>query len=184
MQLLKSSALAADFDHPLEMLKACHERMRTQCDTLRRLAAHLSAHRCDDPARQAVTNVIRFFGSAGRHHHEDEESDLFPAMIAAATGLNTERIALLVQKLEVEHRELEQACKSLCSDLEKIARGEAATLDELEVNRFNTVYRAHSALEDAALIPLAAMVLSGPELAAVGRSMARRRGVTPEPGRR
>jgi hypothetical protein len=66
----------ANFDHPLEMLTACHERIEAQCETLRRLAEHMPRHGCDAQAQQAASNVMRYFDSAVRHHREDDEPNL------------------------------------------------------------------------------------------------------------
>ena len=167
----------ADFEHPLDMLKACHERIAAQCETLRRLATHLPVHGCDAQAQQAASNVMRYFDGAGRHHHEDEEEDLFPRMIAAAHGQNVERVALLVSELHREHRDMEQMWDGIRDTLEKIAHGENTPFAEIEVNRFCTLYHAHIAIEEANMIPLAAMLLGADDLTQVGRAMAARRGV-------
>jgi hemerythrin-like domain-containing protein len=167
----------AGFDEPLLMLGSCHDRIRAQCEVLQNLAAHMQAHGCDGQAQQAASNVMRYFDSAGRHHHEDEELDLFPRMIAAATGQNAERVALLVEQLKHEHREMEKMWSGLSKTLELIAHGGSAALDALEVSRFCAVYRAHIALEDANMIPLASHLLGERELAAIGEAMAARRGI-------
>ena len=70
---------APTFDDPLEMLHACHGRILGQCDTLKKLTAYLPVHGCDQQARQAAQNILRFFDSAGHFHHQDEEENLFPA---------------------------------------------------------------------------------------------------------
>ncbi len=170
-------APAPDFSQPLEALKACHERIRAQCDTLRELAKHLPAHGCDAWAQESASNLLRYFDGAARHHEEDEEHDLFPRMIAAAAGQAAERIALLVGRLEREHRDMAEDWSMLRDALERIAYGENAPLDELEVSRFCELYRAHMAVEDADVIPLAAALLDDNALAALGQAMAARRGV-------
>lgn len=175
--VLRREQVLADFEHPLQMLKACHDRIKMQCETLRKLAARLPVHGCDAQAQQAASNVMRFFDSAGRHHREDEEQDLFPRMIAAARGENAERVALLVGALEREHTDIEQTWLTLRDTLEHIAYGENAPLDELEVNRFCGAYRTHMAIEEANMIPLAALLLRADDLAALGKSMAARRGI-------
>ena len=167
----------ADFEHPLEMLRACHDRIEAQCETLRQLAAHLPTHGSDAQAQQAASNVMRYFDGAGRHHHEDEEEDLFPRMIAAAHGQNVERVALLVSGLQSEHRDMEQMWDGMRDTLEKLAHGESTPLAEIEVNRFCTLYHTHIAMEEANMIPLAAMLLGADDLSQVGRAMAARRGV-------
>ena len=60
--------------------------------------------------------------------------------------------------------------------LEKITHGEPASLNELTANLFAALYRAHIAIEEANLFPLAAMLLDAAQMAKPGRCMARRRG--------
>lgn len=177
MAVLRKEPRVADFEHPLQMLEACHDRIRMQCETLGNLAAHLQTHGCDGQAQQAASNVMRYFDSAGRHHHEDEEQDLFPRMTAAAGGQNAGRVALLIDQLKREHQEMARLWLRLRRTLELIAHGGNVALDALEVSRFCAVYRAHIALEEANMIPLAALLLEEETLAAVGEAMAARRGI-------
>lgn len=167
----------ADFDHPLQMLVACHDRIREQCETLRKLAGHLPVHGCDAQAQQAASNVMRYFDSAGRHHREDEEEDLFPLLIAAARGENAERLALLVDQLHREHQELEEEWLKLRESLELIAHGEHVPINELEVNRFAGMYQVHVVAEEANLLPIAEKILTPEEIAVLGRGMRQRRGM-------
>jgi hemerythrin-like domain-containing protein len=176
---MQINRVMTDFDQPMEMLAACHERIEAQCETLQRLAAHLPLHGCNAQAQRAAANVMRYFDSAGRHHREDEEQDLFPAMIAAAQGESTERIALLVAQLTHEHNEMEQTWLRLGEALESIAHGENVPLDAIEVSRFCGMYRAHMALEEANLFPLAELLLRPGTLAGLGKAMAKRRGAKP-----
>ena len=69
------------FEVPLEMLSACHHRVERQCATLRRLVAHLATRGADADAAAAAAAVLRYFDSAAKDHHADEEQDLFPALI-------------------------------------------------------------------------------------------------------
>ena len=167
----------ADFEHPLQMLVACHQRITAHSDMLLWLARHLHLHECDPEAQQVASFVLRFFDGAGRHHHEDEDENLFPALRAAVQSQNAERVALLVAQLMAEHREMEQAWDGFRDSLELIAHGERVLLRELEVDRFCKLYRTHMALEEANLIPLAGKILGRDDLAAIGKAMAARRGV-------
>lgn len=177
MTIVPGRAPALDFSRPLEALKACHERTRAQCEAMCQLARHLSSRGCDAWAQETASNLLRYFDGAGRHHEEDEELDLFPRMIAAAVGQAAERVALLTARLEREHRAMVEAWSSLRDDLERIAHGEKAPLDRRAVDRFRELYRAHIALEDADVIPLAEALLDDDALAAIGRAMAARRGI-------
>lgn len=74
------AAPGVGFEVPLEMLAACHEQVLQQCDKLTLQCAHLRDHGSDRTAEEAARAVMRAFNTAARHHHEDEELDLFPAL--------------------------------------------------------------------------------------------------------
>lgn len=167
-----------DFTRPLEALKACHVRIRAQCDTLRRLVDHMKDHGCDAEARQAATAVMRYFDTAARHHHEDEEEDLLPRMMSAATMSRGSRLTRLVADIATEHREMDKAWTDLRAVLQEISAGENVLLDALVVDRFSKLYHTHMALEESNVIPLAEMLLPADELAEIGVAMAQRRGLT------
>jgi hemerythrin-like domain-containing protein len=166
---------AADFDHPLEMLAACHDRIEERCDLLQRLIGHLRERGADSEARQAATNVIRYFDTAGENHHRDEEDDLFPRLAAC----DPEAAEPLVARLLGEHREMRAAWASLRATLSRVATGESVLLEGGEVDRFSALYRGHIDLEERELLPLAERSLGPDALAATGEAMARRRGVKP-----
>ena len=166
---------AADFDHPLEMLAACHDRIEERCDVLQRLIDHLEKSGADGEAQQAATNVIRYFDTAGENHHEDEEDDLFPRLLAR----DREAAEALVTRLLSEHRDMRAAWANLRTTLSRVAAGESVLLDGGEVERFRTLYRRHIDLEERELLPLAERLLDADALAATGEAMARRRGVKP-----
>ncbi len=166
-----------DFSQPLQALKACHQRTHAQCDTLRRLVAHLKDHGNDGQARLAASNVMRYFDTAARHHHADEEQDLLPRMMAAATISRGSSLTRLVADIATEHRAMERVWTELRAALQEISAGEKTPLDVLEVDRFVKLYHAHITVEEASLFPLAEMLLSREDLKAIGAGMAARRGV-------
>jgi len=174
--LIGAPASSADFDHPLEMLSACHDRVKDRIDTLERLVKHLPQHGCDEQARQAATNVMRYFDTAGEHHHDDEERDLFPAL--ERTRAHDGAAAALIARLLDEHVRLKAMWQTLRTELECIAAGAGAALDAAHVERFGALYRQHIDLEERELLPLAAAALAESETAVLGAAMARRRGVT------
>src|SRR5215472_17762851 len=91
---------AASFEAPLEMLAACHDRMRDRCATLLRLRPHVAAKGADAAASSAARSVIRYFDSAARDHHADEEQDLFPALLEPVPGSDPVCIRELVRSEE------------------------------------------------------------------------------------
>jgi hemerythrin-like domain-containing protein len=161
---------APSFDHPLEMLLACHGKLRRFCRLLGALPQHLADKGADAGAVDAAQSVLRYFDSAGPLHHQDEEDELFPLLrqrdLSAA-----ERLA----RLTLEHRHLTADWQTLRPLLQQVAAGAAVSLPRTLIARFVGVYQQHMALEESWLIPLAAELFSADELRAAGQRMAARR---------
>ena len=172
-----SSSRNTDFSKPLETLKACHVRIRLECENLRQLADRVKDGGCDDAARQAAAALMRYFDTAARFHHEDEEEDLLPRMMAAATIGRGSRLTRLVAEIATEHREMDKIWIELRAGLQEISAGENLPLDVLEVDRFVKLYASHIIVEETNLYPLAEMLLSREDLELIGSSMAERRGI-------
>ena len=170
-------APAAGFEVPLEMLSACHGRVERQCQTVLRLVPHLVANGPDQTAREAAQNVMRYFDTSAKHHHADEEEDLFPALLQSAPEAKLPRLRELVAALCAQHRELEQAWARLRLKLEGILLGTTSELDAGEAARMVGLYRQHIAREEEELLPLAARILGTAQLDSVGRAMRARRGI-------
>ena len=170
-------APSAGFEAPLEMLSACHGRVERQCQTMLRLAPHLAANGPDQAAREAAQNVMRYFDTSAKHHHADEEADLFPALLQAAPDAELVRLRELLAALRAQHRELERAWAGLRRKLEGIPLGTTRELDANEVGRMVELYRLHIAREEAELLPLATRLLGDAQLDVVGRAMRVRRGI-------
>ena len=173
-------AKGPDFSKPLEALKACHVRIRSECDRLSQLVEHMKTHGCNEEARQAAAKLMRYFDTAARHHHEDEEEDLLPRMMTAATIGRGSRLTRLVAEVANEHREMDRLWTELRAALQEISAGENFPLDPLHVDRFVKLYGSHIVTEEANVLPLAEMLLSKEDLAEIGNSMKQRRGITAE----
>jgi hemerythrin-like domain-containing protein len=171
------SSPSAGFEVPLEMLSACHGRIERQCSTLRRLVPHLLNHGSDVEARAAAVNVMRYFDTSARHHHADEESDLFPALIESMAGSDAVCVRELTEGLAREHRELEARWQRVRSVLERVATGEQVSLESDDVEAMVTLYERHIEREEGELLPMAARLLSDVDLERVGRAMRERRGI-------
>lgn len=171
------AAPTASTDVPLEMLAACHLRIRHQCATLRRLADYLPTRGSDEQAQQAATAVLRYFDTAAAHHHADEEEDLFPALLESVAGSDPVCIRELIYTLEREHRRLDAAWRHLRKALVDIADGRQAVLDPAQVDGFVQAYERHIELEEADLLPLADRLLDQRQIEALGLAMRSRRGL-------
>jgi len=166
---------STDFSQPLAALKACHVRIRMQCDTLRALVSRMKELGPDDEARRTAASIVHYFDTAVRFHHEDEEDDLLPRMIVVSTINRGSSLTRLVADIATEHREMERAWTQLRAVLQEIVAGETP-LDAQEVEHFVKLYQAHIAVEEANLFPLAEMLLSRSDLAEISANMVQRRG--------
>ena len=174
------SSPSASTEVPLEMLAACHGRVEMQCRTLQRLTEHLLRHGCDEPARQAALAVMRYFDTAAQDHHADEEQDLFPALLAAASASAQDAGATqqLILSLLADHQRLAGLWLELRKTLASVAAGQTSRVYSAEVADFVNAYLGHLEREDSAMLPLAARLLSDADLARIGLAMRVRRGIT------
>ena len=171
------SAPTAGFEAPLEMLSACHGRIEHQCATLRRLQAHLPGHGSDEQARAAAAALMRYFDVSAKQHHDDEEQDLFPALLESMAGSDPVCVRELTARLAAEHRELEARWRRLRAVLTRVVEGAPATLTREEVDAFAGLYARHIECEEQELLPMAARLVGNDDLERIGRAMRERRGI-------
>jgi pyridoxamine 5'-phosphate oxidase len=170
-----SKEAAPTFDHPLEMLHACHGKIKQQLDTLHKLAAHLPKHGCDQQAQQAAQSILRYFDTAGQFHHQDEEENLFPTLVALDVP-NKEEVETLVDRLLAQHVVMFSAWSDMRAVLVKIAEGVNTPISEAMIERLAGSYTRHIHLEETELLPLSARLLSPQQIMELGKNMAERRG--------
>ena len=163
------------FEVPLEMLVACHYRVQSQCETLLRLVIHMAEHGCDPSAQETVISVMRYFDTAALHHHEDEEQDLFPALLESMAGSDAMCLRELTASLTSDHIELERCWRALRLKLERVAGGSDVAWADDEVPSFIGRYKRHIELEETKLLPMAQRLLSDSELDRIGLAMRMRR---------
>lgn len=159
-----------DFDDPLGVLRACHQRMLAQCDTLEKLPAHIAAHGVDDQACSAINRLVTYFSSSAVHHHQDEEQDLFPLLDRQSPKLDD-----LVYRLKQDHEQLDQLWTTLLADLETPASLAGNVQFAQHASAFCAAYRAHIEIENQQLLDMARQILSSKQLHELGTAMARRR---------
>ena len=168
--------VAPGFDDPIGLLRACHMRIQQRCALLHRIIEHLEKKGADDQARAACRQVLHYFDTSGKQHHEDEECDLFPAMLAAASPQKRGKIQRVIDELNHDHVGMAEAWANLKPALEAVEAGTASTLDAELVDQFQTVYLTHIEKEETEAFDVADKLLDVAELERIGRNMAARRG--------
>jgi hemerythrin superfamily protein len=154
---------------PFTQLLRCHRRLEEACDALTLAAENR------DPG--TIAEVCAFFGRQIRRHETDEESSLFPRLLAADDACRE-----LLGRLSAEHRDQNALAARLAELVERAEKDGAGKDDELWREMTRVVdpivqsYRAHVEAEEQELFPVARRVLGEAELSAIAREMAARRG--------
>lgn len=176
------SAPAAGFEEPFEMLATCHDRVERMLALQKKLQQHLLDKGCDEPARQAARDVMRYFDLAAPLHHQDEELHVFPPLLAGPDAVLRE----LVQRLMQDHRQMEAGWVAARRTLQAIAdRPDAGGLrltpdQTAALDQFAALYRQHLDDENNIAYPAARQALLPGAVAAMSEDMMQRRGVAPK----
>jgi hemerythrin-like domain-containing protein len=170
-------SLTADFDHPIEVLDHCHERILRNCRLIERIAARVQSHGPDPECREAAHQAVRFFDTAGEAHHRDEDEDFFPALLQMVPAEELDATRVLVGELRADHARLDSAWREMRHWLRLLAAGGDTGPDPELARTLTALYERHIAVEEARLLPLARRVLDPEAAERVGMRMARRRGV-------
>jgi len=170
-----SKDAAPSFEHPLEMLHACHGKIQRQLDTLQKIAQHMSSHGCDQQVQQAAQGILRYFDTAGQFHHQDEEENLFPTLLAMDIP-EKESVKVLIHRLLGQHVVMFAAWDDVRPVLVKLAEGVNTPLADELIEQLTNTYVRHIHIEETELLPLAARLLSPQQVVELGTIMAQRRG--------
>lgn len=158
-------------NEPIQDFSHCHEGIVSKLDMLGELPELLApAARARDIAEKA----LNFFHVAIFEHHQDEERELFPAVLSSANpGEEMARVKVMVNRLTDEHRALEALWQGLEAGLKKLAKGQLSDIKVTEVQRLVTQYKAHASYEEAEFLPLSQTILgrNANHMSALGLSL-------------
>ncbi|CAM3534510.1 hemerythrin domain-containing protein [Polaromonas hydrogenivorans] len=175
-------APGAGLEAPFEMLAACHERALRMLALQAKLQQYLLDKGCDEPARQAARDVMRYFDLAAPLHHQDEELHVFPSLLAGPDAALRE----LARRLAQDHRQMEVAWTEARRTLQAIADSPESGWTPLTpaqsaaLAQFAALYRRHLDDENTIAYPAAQAALPPTAVEAMSRDMMQRRGVAPK----
>lgn len=160
---------------PIANFSQCHEGILKHLSALAGLPALAEAAA---QARQVAEETERFFRAAVYEHHQEEERELFPAVLSsAARGAEHDQVLAIVSQLTREHREVEAAFEALEPSLKRLAKGHEAPLSGTElaaqVRALVTRYEEHARYEENEFLPLSERILgrNSNHMAALGLSL-------------
>ena len=157
------------FEEPLDMLQACHEKVRHFARLAPKVAAHVAQHGVDQQARDAAQAIMRYFDLAAPLHHQDEEDDLFPAL----KTLNDPALNDMIDALTAEHDQLAGLWRITREWLALIEAGKTEPAPPA-IHIFAQAYPAHADREEQDIYPHANR-LPAALLRDIGTKMAQRR---------
>lgn len=163
------------FREPIDCLHADHFRLRIICDCLERLATGGAG----GEAAQSSRVVLGYLETDFPRHVADEEEDLLSLLRARGWPEGAGESAVSDRLID-EHRRDDELRHRLMSELRRIAAGlTPEEPDEFaqKAGEFIESLRRHLAWEESTIFQEARRRLTIPELEALGRRMADRRGI-------
>jgi hemerythrin-like domain-containing protein len=161
---------ADNIDAPLGAFSQCHAGILKQLDAMAELPALVAAAA---RARTVAEGTLATFKHAVLEHHQEEEKELFPAVLRSARPEEREHANALVERLTNEHRTLEALWKRIEHAVAAAAKGKAEDIDADVVRELVRAYEAHARFEEKEFLPLAAQILgrNGNHMSALGLSL-------------
>jgi hemerythrin-like domain-containing protein len=172
------------FTEPIGLMTDCHRRIEKFLAQLLLIAREGAGGPLPEARRTAFETALKYFQGAATLHTQDEEVSLFPRLRTSGrpeAGAALARIAML----EADHRIADEAH----AEVDRLG-GKWLNEGRLEdfdaewlvdvLEKLQAVYKAHIAIEDNEVFPVAARLLDPGEIREVGREMAARRGLDPD----
>ena len=161
-------------DAPLQDFSRCHDRFVTVLETALGLPDMIATAA---RSRACAVDVLKMFHDRLLAHHDDEERDLFPAVIRVAQpGVEADRARSMVDQLVREHREIAELWKQLEPSVQAVANGYLPQLDAALLNELVRRFNEHVRSEEEEFLPFAQKVLArqAEDMAMLGMALHRR----------
>lgn len=151
---------------PLDSFSRCHQGIIARLEEAVELPQLAEAA---TRARAVASRLQKMFDEMVIKHHQEEEVELFPAVLRCASAQEYPLVKRLVAQLVIEHRAVESEWKQLQQQVRRLARGSDTALDGARMMRLVQLYLQHARTEEAEFLPLADGILrrNGDHLAAL-----------------
>ncbi|MDU8924150.1 hemerythrin domain-containing protein [Pasteurellaceae bacterium LIM206] len=160
---------SATWEQPIEMLFACHGRVKRFCRQLRILPEYLQKNGVNQAVKNDVRQIITYFNVAAPLHHEDEEKDFFPLLLKYAPQAQAD-----IETLERQHESLHENWAKLCVQLEELLADQRGEISLELITAFTRGYDMHIPLEEP-LFQMGKELIPTEALRPIGKKMAQRR---------
>ena len=115
------------------------------------LVARLTRGDADTEARAMAREIVEFFSTTARRHHEDEETHVFPSLLDSGDP----QLVQAVLRLQQDHHWLAVDWLELSAPLNAVANGQSVDLDQLRemAQVFIALSHDHIGLEESCIYP-------------------------------
>jgi hypothetical protein len=145
-------------DAPLQDFSRCHVGFVTVLEAALGLPEMIVAAA---RSRSCAADMLKMFRDRLLAHHDDEERDLFPAVLRVAQpGDEADRARAMVAQLVSQHREIAQLWKQLEPAVQGIANGYLPRLDSALLQELVRRFNEHVRIEEEEFLPFAQQVLA------------------------
>src|SRR5512139_4239938 len=159
---------------PLQDFSNCHAGFVTVLDAALGLPDMIATAA---RSRSCAADMLKMFHDRLLAHHDDEERDLFPAVLRVAQpGDEANRARTMVEQLVREHREIAQLWRQLEPAVQAIANGYLPQLDSALLQELVRRFNEHVRVEEEEFLPFAQKVLAreADDMAMLGLALHRR----------
>ena len=137
-----------------EVMDHAHKAALNMLEAFQQLVTRLENQGLDDAARQSARDILTFFNGPGRTHHADEETHVFPGLLASS---DLDLVAD-VKRLQQDHGWLEEDWDELRPHILAIVdgyNGYDLPLLSAALPIFLALYLEHIHLEETRVYPAA-----------------------------
>ena len=161
----------ATWNEPIEMLYACHSKVKRFCRQLTILPDYLAKHGCNQAVKNDVQQILNYFNQSAPLHHDDEEKDFFPLLVKYVPEAQKD-----IDELERQHVTLHDNWAKLSEQLKSLLDGERNNVEIVLINNVVPGYDKHIDLGEP-LFELGKQHLSEAEICEIDEIMSTRRQV-------
>ena len=165
-------ASAESIGDPIAFIRKEHDRQFEICRELDEMVDFQEL----EPVAERARSLQRFLSEDLPRHIQDEEADLFPALIHRCEG--DVNATIILEQLIAEHELDRGLVEPILAELEAIVRDGAPlrpTRFFMDVGAFVETQRRHLLWENRVVLPLADEVLTNTDKLAVAKGFAERR---------
>ena len=137
----------------LDVLDVHHRQTLFTLGKLAALVARLTRGDADAEACAMAREIVEFFSTGARQHHEDEEMHVFPSLLASSDP----QLVQAVLRLQQDHHWLAVDWLELSAPLNAVANGQSVDVDLLRemAHVFIALSHDHIGLEESCIYPQA-----------------------------